>query len=1199
MPHRRLVICLATLWSTFLALPDGAGASEVADTAARTRRVRTFITAYQHDYRDKWIGRITEIARQSPAVLRAFLRHRDGRWREVAEKAAARLGAAGASLADDLGYAVETYGDLEAIEALAALGTDSLPVTERLLKGSRGARLDGYEIARRLGPKAAPLIPLVLSGFASEGDEQYKAGLVLRTMNGASLPALRDLISRGGCGEEERVASEAATVLLWVSEIDEQTIHCLIDALDDPARKDKTRYATALGSQSSNSPAAVEALSRHLASPDADLRFECAIALIRIGEPARAYARQAVDVLLSNGGANATEKLREITSEDNRQFLCDAVIDEDRDVRLVAGLALASSGLTSDDDVAAFADALEVSDVRLHELAIDAVRRQAFLGPNSQILLARALRLASPQMVAKALSISANARSMCPNLRDGILSLMETTNPQIREALLSALVQVERQYPETLRSYLTASEATVRFHAATALATSATAAGNAASYVWEAFALAADPDIDVAATGVSMLIEAGQPGIDALVGRLRTDETPDAALRVAGRLACYGSAVARAIGAVARRSPDREVRGMALRVLASQGEDAAGAVPELRILWRDADLPEKEAIVRTFRNVAPIREDGYDRWVAAEFPAAPPSLAADLLLSADPRSPVVKALCRRILTKPARYAAVVVCAALAEAVTGNNGWRLADDLVPALRDPRAEVRDEAIRALASLRTVSRKARWQRIAHSGALETNDLRTRLVLVDLVNIVDKATTRFVHCALRDSNDNVRDRALDAISRNRALASFRNPVKAIAQTDSSQELRIHAIEVLSEERSVPPKFFVRIIRESESAKIQLAGISALGRRGREGLPYLESLRQAGRSMHPIAMRKRVLVIANRETQCEARDASADIVGGEELAEKIAGGWLDFDAIVATPDMMPTLAKLARILGPRGLMPAPMTGTVTLNVIPIIRKIKAQHLMEADLNWDDDDEAEEAILHWTRKIQHVSFFKDPGNGKLPAYMPAMTWPPGNYSDRIIFEKAQVGGVRTTLADFERRIAYALNRAGYPQTGIYAIPDGFAMVTMPERIQDDGKPFQTRNRWTVGKLPLDSFNPIEYLKRMVLGTSSRYRWIIFFATKRDFENSRSELTLDDANDWRLRGLSSLPSSFENEPARDYICGALIYEFDATDASYARITAGRASASALHQLVSAGLYDVIVSTAVVASLYPPAARSSAR
>lgn len=86
----------------------------------------------------------------------------------------------------------------------------------------------------------------------------------------------------------------------------------------------------------------------------------------------------------------------------------------------------------------------------------------------------------------------------------------------------------------------------------------------------------------------------------------------------------------------------------------------------------------------------------------------------------------------------------------------------------------------------------------------------------------------------------------------------------------------------------------------------------------------------------------KRVLVFAKGEKAHEAEEAGADYVGADELAEKIRGGWMDFDITVATPDMMSVVGRLGKILGPRGLMPNPKTGTVTFDIARAISEIKA-----------------------------------------------------------------------------------------------------------------------------------------------------------------------------------------------------------------------------------------------------------------
>jgi large subunit ribosomal protein L1 len=92
----------------------------------------------------------------------------------------------------------------------------------------------------------------------------------------------------------------------------------------------------------------------------------------------------------------------------------------------------------------------------------------------------------------------------------------------------------------------------------------------------------------------------------------------------------------------------------------------------------------------------------------------------------------------------------------------------------------------------------------------------------------------------------------------------------------------------------------------------------------------------------HGLGKSKRVLVIAGADKQREAQEAGADLVGGDDVVEKILGGWMDFDAVVATPDMMRGVGRLGKVLGPRGLMPNPKTGTVTTDIAKAVKEIKA-----------------------------------------------------------------------------------------------------------------------------------------------------------------------------------------------------------------------------------------------------------------
>ena len=92
----------------------------------------------------------------------------------------------------------------------------------------------------------------------------------------------------------------------------------------------------------------------------------------------------------------------------------------------------------------------------------------------------------------------------------------------------------------------------------------------------------------------------------------------------------------------------------------------------------------------------------------------------------------------------------------------------------------------------------------------------------------------------------------------------------------------------------------------------------------------------------HGLGKFKRVIVIASGDKVREGREAGADESGGDDLVQRIQGGWIDFDAVVATPDMMKSVGRLGKVLGPRGLMPNPKTGTVTVDVARAVKEVKA-----------------------------------------------------------------------------------------------------------------------------------------------------------------------------------------------------------------------------------------------------------------
>jgi large subunit ribosomal protein L1 len=131
-----------------------------------------------------------------------------------------------------------------------------------------------------------------------------------------------------------------------------------------------------------------------------------------------------------------------------------------------------------------------------------------------------------------------------------------------------------------------------------------------------------------------------------------------------------------------------------------------------------------------------------------------------------------------------------------------------------------------------------------------------------------------------------------------------------------------------------------VRLAKETNPAKFD-ATVEVAFRLGVDPRKADQMVRGTVNLPHGTGKTARVLVFANGEKAEEARAAGADVVGGDELIDKVAAGWTDFDAAVATPDLMGKVGRLGKVLGPRGLMPNPKTGTVTMDVAKAVSEIK------------------------------------------------------------------------------------------------------------------------------------------------------------------------------------------------------------------------------------------------------------------
>jgi len=147
-------------------------------------------------------------------------------------------------------------------------------------------------------------------------------------------------------------------------------------------------------------------------------------------------------------------------------------------------------------------------------------------------------------------------------------------------------------------------------------------------------------------------------------------------------------------------------------------------------------------------------------------------------------------------------------------------------------------------------------------------------------------------------------------------------------------------AVEKIDETRQYAPLDAVRLARETSTTSY--AGtVEVAMRLGVDPRKADQIVRGTVNLPHGTGKTARVLVFATGERAAQAEAAGADVVGGDELIERVQGGFLDFDAAVATPDLMGKVGRLGRVLGPRGLMPNPRTGTVTMDVAKAVTDIK------------------------------------------------------------------------------------------------------------------------------------------------------------------------------------------------------------------------------------------------------------------
>ena len=148
-------------------------------------------------------------------------------------------------------------------------------------------------------------------------------------------------------------------------------------------------------------------------------------------------------------------------------------------------------------------------------------------------------------------------------------------------------------------------------------------------------------------------------------------------------------------------------------------------------------------------------------------------------------------------------------------------------------------------------------------------------------------------------------------------------------------------ALEKVDREKTYEPTEAVKLAKETAPAKFDET-VDVAVRLGVDPRKADQNIRGSVVLPKGTGKKFRVLVFAKGEKEAEAKKAGAEFVGGEDLVKKIQGGWLEFDRVVATPDMMGQVGKLGKVLGPRGMMPNPKTGSVTFDIKAAIEEIQA-----------------------------------------------------------------------------------------------------------------------------------------------------------------------------------------------------------------------------------------------------------------